>query len=146
MLCDSPDVSGDTENPRAGPRRGPPAPSGTVPQLLGIRRLRASAQRALLYFSLGDSILHALRATGTGSCIKLKAPQGEAVASCRCQAAAGVGVSEAPALLWEQAAQYFVSPRCGTCGPRPYLLHASQTLFSNANSLTPFFPVAFITP
>lgn len=35
--------------------------------------------------------------------------------------------------------QYFVSPRCRTCGPRPYLLHASQTLFSNTNSLTPFF-------
>lgn len=39
-LCDSPDVNGNTEHPSARPCCGPPAPSGTVPWLVGSRRLQ----------------------------------------------------------------------------------------------------------
>lgn len=39
-LCDSPDVNGNTEHPSARSCCGPPAPSGTVPWLVGSRRLQ----------------------------------------------------------------------------------------------------------
>lgn len=114
----------------------------------GEWEVAASSQHALLYFSLGNSITHTHIATCRLSCTKstprrCSSPSGATLPPVPTWfshwAAAWFWTEEVPALLWDQAAQYFVFPCCWTCGSRPYLLHASQTLFSNANFLMLFF-------